>query len=144
MAHSGSCLCGAVTYTLDQAPTEAGACHCSMCRKWSGGVFIGFEAQPGAVTLTGEDHITRFASSEWGERCSCKTCGSSLFYRLTMPGPMHGVYHIGFGTLDDTRNVAFSGEIFIDHKPDTYDFAGQAPRMTEAEFMAMVAPPSED
>lgn len=143
MEKTGSCLCGAVTYTLRDAPTETGACHCNMCRKWSGGVFLGFEAQPDTVTLSGEEHLIRYASSEWAERCSCSKCGSSLFYRLTMPGPMNGVYHIGFGTLDDTSGVTFAGEIFIDHKPEAYAFAGDAPRMTEAEFMAMVAPPPE-
>ncbi len=141
MDKTGSCLCGAVTYTAKDIKPEAGACHCSMCRKWSGGVFIGVEAQPDQMTIEGEEHINRYPSSEWAERCSCSKCGSSLFYRLTMPGPMQGVYHIGFGTMDDQSGMTFAGEIFIDHKPDTYAFAGDAPRMTEAEFMAMYAPP---
>lgn len=144
MTKTGSCLCGAVSYTLGEGPSQAGACHCGMCRKWSGGVFIGFEVQPGGMTLSGEENLNRFASSDWAERCSCARCGSSLFYQLTMPGPMKGVRHVGLGTLDDTNGVAFQGEIFIDHKPDTYEFAGDAPRMTEAEFMAMYAPPEPE
>jgi hypothetical protein len=29
----GSCLCGAVTFTLAEAPNGATACHCTQCRK---------------------------------------------------------------------------------------------------------------
>ena len=41
MTHTGSCLCGAVTFTATELPDETGACHCQMCRKHSGGVFLG-------------------------------------------------------------------------------------------------------
>ncbi len=143
MEKTGSCLCGAVKYTIKDAKPEAGACHCGMCRKWSGGVFFAVEAQPDTVTLEGQDSLTRFASSDWGERGFCSACGSSLFFRITAPGPHHGVYHFGFGTFDDQSGVEMAGEIFIDRKPDTYSFAGNAPRMTEAEFLALYAPPAD-
>ncbi len=32
----GSCLCGAVRYTVDAEFTGANACHCSQCRRQSG------------------------------------------------------------------------------------------------------------
>ena len=82
--------------------------------------------------------IGTYTSSEWAERCFCKTCGSSLFYRLTMEGPMQGTHHFALGTLDDANGIAFEGEIFIDRKPDVYDFAGDHMRMTEAEFLASI------
>ena len=37
---SGGCLCGAVRFTAAPANHEVGACHCSMCRKWTAGPFL--------------------------------------------------------------------------------------------------------
>ena len=135
MAHSGSCLCGAVTYTLKARPETAGACHCSMCRKFSGGVYIAMTCQPDNITFTGQGQIGTYTSSTWAERGFCRTCGSSLYYRVTAEGPYEGTYHLAFGTLDDSKGMGFEGEIFVDQKPDLYDFVGNHSRMTEAEFM---------
>ena len=137
MSKTGSCLCGAVKYTVTSDITEAGACHCGMCRKWSGGINIAVEAKPDQVTFEGADNITTYASSEWGERCFCSTCGSSLYFRITMPGPHHGTYFFGMGTIDDPSGVTVTQEIFTDKKPAGYAFAGELEGMTEAEFMAM-------
>ncbi len=140
MSKTGSCLCGAVTYSLSQAPEDCGACHCSMCRSWTGGVFVAFMAAPETVELTGAENLTLFKSSEWAERASCSKCGSSLFYRVTAPGPEQGTYHMGLGTLHDASGVVLKQEIFIDEKPDAYAFANETSKMTGAEVFAMFAP----
>ncbi|SLN71526.1 Glutathione-dependent formaldehyde-activating enzyme [Roseovarius albus] len=141
MDKSGSCLCRAVSYTIKNASDTCGICHCDMCRKWSGGVYIGYSADADQVSFTGEDNITTYTSSEWAERGFCKNCGTSLFYRVTAPGPHHGQFHFGFGTLDDPSGVKVSEEIFIDQKPDSYSFAGKTKKMTAAEVFAAFAPP---
>jgi hypothetical protein len=107
-----------------------------MCRAWSGGVFLAVEVPEGGLEVSGTPKV--YKSSDWAERVFCGECGSSLWYRLTMPGPQHGTCHVGFGTLKDTDDMGFEGEIFVDRKPDSYSFAGNHKRMTEAEFMAMV------
>ena len=132
----GGCLCGAVTYKITHEVTQTGACHCDMCRAWSGGVFLAVEVPDGGLEVSGKPKV--YKSSDWAERVFCGECGSSLWYRLTMPGPQHGTCHVGFGTLKDTNDMGFEGEIFVDRKPDSYSFAGNHKRMTEAEFMAMV------
>ena len=139
MSKSGSCLCGAVKYTLKSEISEAGACHCGMCRKWSGGIYIGIQVAPEDISFEGAENITKFTSSDWAERGFCSTCGSSLFYRVTAPGPHEGTYHIGMGALDDTNGVTVTQEIFTDIKPEGYAFSGDLQGMTEAEVMAMFA-----
>ena len=39
--HTGSCLCGAVHYTISGDPMMAGHCHCIDCRKSAGTGHIG-------------------------------------------------------------------------------------------------------
>ncbi len=140
MSNTGSCLCGAVKYTLAKAPTDCGTCHCSMCRKWSGGAFVAFLAAAEDVSFDGAEHLRVFKSSDWAERASCEKCGSSLFYRVTAPGPEQGTYHMGLGTLDNANGVVMKQEIFIDEKPTGYAFAGDTAKMTGAEVFAMFAP----
>lgn len=79
------------------------------------------------------------------ERAFCTTCGSSVFYRLTAPGPMNGELHVGMGTLDEPSGIPLTEEIYIDRKPDGYSFSGEdRHQMTEAEVIAMFsAPPGE-
>ena len=141
---TGGCLCGAVRYRLGEAPTAFGACHCAMCRKFTGGVEFGLQVPPGGVTWEGEENIGTYASSDWAERGFCRICGSSLFWRLTAPGPMEGMLSLSAGSLDSMEGLSFDVEVYIDAKPDIYAFAGERRRMTEAEVMAMVAASAPD
>ncbi len=139
MARQGGCMCGAVRFEITSNINEAGACHCGMCRKFSGGVYVAFKVPVGGIRFASDTALGVFASSDWAERGFCKTCGSSLFYRVTAPGPMQGEMHMGLGTLDDANGVPLTGEIFIDLKPDGYAFANDTITMTEADVMAMFA-----
>jgi hypothetical protein len=136
---TGGCQCGAVRFELAQAPAEYGACHCSICRKVGGGVALSAMVHPGGATWTSSASLKTFASSEWAERGFCGECGSSLFWRLSAPGPMQGLMYLSVGALDDMGDMPMTSEVFIDHKPDSYDFAGERQRLTQAEVMAMVA-----
>ena len=139
MSKTGSCLCGAVTYRLHSDVSHAGACHCKMCRQWTGGINIAMHVAPGGISFDGEDNITKFTSSDWAERAFCKTCGSSLYYHVTAPGPHQGDYHVCIGTLDDADDVPVTEEIFIDVKPKGYALAGDMKQMTGEEVFALFA-----
>src|SRR5687768_16408905 len=70
---SGHCLCSAVKFTAEKVETHHHICHCGMCRRWAGGPVFGASAS--GVKFEGEEHITRYASSEWAERGFCSRCG---------------------------------------------------------------------
>lgn len=130
MSESGKCLCGAVTFTAEDVESHVHACHCSMCRGWTGGPMLAATAS--GVTFGGEEHIVRYDSSEWGARGFCGRCGSSLFFHLK-PADQ---YMISLGALDDQSRFTLAGEIFVDEKPAAYGFAGDHPRQTGEEFLA--------
>lgn len=132
--HSGKCLCGAVRYVAEVGETHYRACHCGMCRRWSGGPVLAVSVRE--IRFEGAENIKRFDSSDWAERGFCKVCGSNLFYRLKQADR----YSISAGTLDDETAFHLAGEIYVDHKPAGYDFAGDHPRLTEAEALAQFAP----
>lgn len=130
---TGRCLCGAVTYTAQRVDTGVHACHCSMCRRWTGGP--GFAASVGSVTFEGAEHVTRYDSSEWAERGFCNRCGSHLFYHLKAQDH----YVMWAGTFDEAAALRLAGEIFIDEKPAGYELAGEHPRLTGEQFIASLA-----
>ncbi len=130
----GQCLCGAVRFTVDTVDPHHHACHCGMCRRWSGGPL--FAMSTTGASFEGEENITVYDSSDWAERGFCRRCGTNLFYRLKQAGN----YVICAGTFDDSSLFKLVGEIFIDNKPDGYDFAGDHPRLTEAETIAKFSP----
>ncbi|MFC4256895.1 GFA family protein [Altererythrobacter xixiisoli] len=130
---SGQCLCGAVQFTAELANQETGACHCSMCRQWSGGVFLSVEAK--SVTLDQADRLTVYTSSEWAERCFCADCGSSLLWRTK--DQSH--YAVSVQALENGCAFPLTTQIFIDEKPAGYNFREKTADMTGAEVFAAFA-----
>ena len=127
---NGKCLCGEVRFEAEEVDAHIHSCHCSMCRNWSGVPLLAAAAK--SVKFEGESSITRYDSSEWAERGFCSKCGSNLFYRLKEPDH----YILCMGAFEDESAFELVGEIYVDEKPPGYNFAGEHPRQTGAEFMA--------
>lgn len=132
IAVSGKCMCGAVAFNAFIAEPHVGACHCNMCRKWGGGPFMEVDCGT-SVSYQGGENISLFSSSDWAERGFCSKCGSNLFYRLKESGQTM----MAVGLLDDDSGLALKGQVFIDEKPDFYNFAEETENMTGAEVFAM-------
>ena len=132
---SGKCLCGAVKLSAIPLELKVNACHCSMCRHWSGGVFMAVRCGE-SVKLSGNGSVGIFQSSEWGERVFCKQCGSSLMWRSR--DNKH--QNVSMQVFDNPQAFELTNQYFIDKKPDNYSFANDTNKMTEAEVMAMFAP----
>jgi hypothetical protein len=130
-ALSGRCLCGAVSFRIETAKRDVDVCHCSMCRRWSSGPFIGL-AHDGKVAFEGAENIGVYKSSEWGERGFCKVCGASLYWHLADSDH----YSFSAGALDDQSDLTLTQQIFIDEKPAYYDLANDTPKLTGEEAVA--------
>lgn len=134
----GRCLCGAVGVTVHSTAHDLSACHCDMCRRWTGVAFLSIGVAEDGLRLTGTDNVRSYSSSDWAERSFCATCGSTLWYRLK-PGWGPNDYYIAAGLLDDLSGLRLTSEIYIDHKPAAFAFTGPTTQMTEAEFLASFA-----
>lgn len=133
---NGSCLCGGVKVTIESEKDTFDACHCGMCRKWGGGPAFTVEGGKN-ISFEGESHISRYNSSEWAERGFCKNCGTHLFYRLKAVN----FYNFSLGLFDEADSFKFQTQIFIDSKPNSYEFANNTNKMPEAEVIAKFASP---
>ena len=118
----GTCLCGAIE-VVAPAQHDVGLCHCSMCRRWSGGPMFAVHCDA-SVRFVGATP-TAYRSSDWAERGFCATCGTHLFYHL-LPSDE---YILPAGLFQDEL-FRLTGQIFIDEKPDFYALANDTPTMT--------------
>jgi hypothetical protein len=134
----GSCLCGAVHVSANTMSNKVGACHCSMCQKWTGGPLMAVDCGSD-VSFQGEENVGVFNSSEWAERGFCKKCGSHLFYRLKESNR----YFMPVGLFDVGEEWIFDHQVFIDQKPEYYCFSNETQNLTGAEVFAMFAPATE-
>ncbi len=131
----GQCLCGACKVTITPAEDHMHACHCDMCRAWTGSTMMAVRAGGDAVEVTGP--VRTRPTSDWAERAWCDDCGSGLYYHVTAEGPYHDNYHVSSGLFPDAGGLKLTGELFTDKRPSGYAFAGELKGMTEAEVMAM-------
>jgi hypothetical protein len=86
----------------------------------------------GSVKIEDASQVSAYRASAWGERCFCKTCGSTLFWR--MQDGTHSV--VAAQLFENPEQFAFASEIFTEDQPGNYAFANATKRMTGREFMA--------
>lgn len=128
---TGKCLCGAVKVIAKTMSTHVGACHCSMCRKWTGGPLLAVDCKSD-VEFEGKENVSVYNSSEWAERAFCSKCGTHLYYRLKE----QDLYIMLAGLFDTDARLHFDHQIFIEEKPEYYSFANETKNMTGEEVIA--------
>ena len=123
----GQCLCGAVRFhgTL-KLGRGVGLCHCGQCRRWASGPFMAVRFQ-GGVDFDDDEALGWYRSSDHGERGFCTRCGSSLFWRAPGAGADMA---ISVSALPEEHGLTIMEHIWVDDKPDWYDFADDTPRLT--------------
>lgn len=79
--YEGSCMCGAVRFSVTGAPEAMGYCHCESCRQWSAAPLNAFSLwKPEAVQVTaGKDNIGSYSKTPNSLRKWCLTCGGHVF-----------------------------------------------------------------
>ena len=112
--HTGSCLCGGVAYEVSGPLRDIIACHCEQCRKTSGHHVAATNAPEEALTITNDETLAWYVSSDAAERGFCTRCGGNLFWRRKGSGTIS----IFAGTLDDTSDLTLKRHIFVKDKAD--------------------------
>ncbi|WP_163714110.1 GFA family protein [Mangrovibacterium lignilyticum] len=81
MKHTGSCLCGAVTFEIEGDFQSLFLCHCSRCRKDTGSAHAAnlFSTTASIQWLSGEDKVKTYRLPESRHaKAFCTECGSAL------------------------------------------------------------------
>jgi hypothetical protein len=125
--HTGSCLCGAVSFQVNAALNPPDACHCQQCRKQSGHFWASTDVPRAALTIFGEDRLTWYLSSEKVRRGFCRDCGSFLFW-----DPVgRATTAIAMGAFDTPTQTRLHMHIYVADKGDYYDIADGLPQSAQ-------------
>ncbi len=121
---TGSCLCGAVTFSVAGALPPPNACHCSQCRRQSGHYWASSDVPREALAITGAERLTWFQSSATVRRGFCATCGSFLFWDPAGRAKIA----VAMGAFDAPTGTQLALHIFVADKGDHYDIADGLPQ----------------
>jgi hypothetical protein len=131
---SGGCFCGAVRFEVSEI-FDAGYCHCSICRRFSGAPLSLFANAPGRAFRITAGKPKGFASSAVFVRYFCSTCGAPVFGRHPSP-PADGSDRVSFSvlSLDHPESVRPTAHIWCDSRLPHFDTADALPRLPQGEL----------
>jgi hypothetical protein len=122
--HKAACLCGAVRIEVAGPLKAPDACHCSQCRRVSGHYWASTNVKRDALTVTGEENVAWFRSSDKVRRGFCRTCGSVLFWE-----PLgKDVVAVAMGAFEAPTGTQLEIHIFTADKGDYYEIADGVPQ----------------
>jgi hypothetical protein len=109
---TGQCLCGAVRFAVDEPFVSSSICHCTNCKKISGGAgTVSGRTRTSAIRLlAGEEHVRTFQPVEGTAKSFCGVCGSNLFGG---GWPDSEWTSVRLSALDDPLDVRPEAHIFV-------------------------------
>jgi hypothetical protein len=108
---TGGCQCGAVRYALYAEP-DVGICHCGMCQKATGGLFLAAAGVPLAQFAWTKGEPAVFQSSSVAERGYCRDCGTPLFFRYLAKDQID----VTIGSLDDPAAARPTSQVGVESR----------------------------
>ncbi len=117
MSISGSCLCGAIRYTIQGRVKNVSCCHCSQCRKQTGLYYATTELPVSNLQIEGAENLADYRASEHATRQFCKTCGSAMFWRADGSDSID----VLAGTIDMPTGLRTRKHIHCADKADFYE-----------------------
>lgn len=108
----GGCLCGGVRFAVDAPLLHAGWCHCSRCRRRTGGpASAQARTAPGSLRIVrGAELVGSYRPADGFVKEFCSVCGSQLWSR----DPDHPeVVSVRLGAFDDDPGIRPSYRQFV-------------------------------
>ena len=131
--YTGSCLCGAVAFTVTPRDDEVLACHCKMCRRQTTHFLATVSAAAADLVFTEQRGLRWYKSSTAARRGFCGDCGSVLVWTDD-----HGNLGVSAGALDDDTGLHLKRNIYVADKGGYYDIPGDLPQSSGGD--AVTAP----
>ena len=125
---TGSCLCGAVQFSISGPLRSIVACHCGQCQRTHGHYAAYTRCLVDDLTMIREDGLKWYRSSESATRGFCGECGASLFWR---PAEGNDI-SVAAGSLDDVGELKLIGHIFCDDMTGYYTLEDELPKFPKS------------
>ena len=127
---SGTCLCGAVRYEVEDQFRYSLNCHCSNCRRATGAAFKPFAGiECGRFKIVGGADLLLIYGDDSAHDAHCGKCGS-LLYSLVREARF---VHVTLGTLVDSPSIRPTAHIFVGSKAPWYTIMDDLPQHEELQ-----------
>jgi hypothetical protein len=123
----GSCLCRAVSFTVELPSKWCAHCHCHDCRRSHAAAFVTwFCVPPERCTVrSGAEHLVWHPSSAAARRAFCARCGTKLFFEGDR---WPGERHVALAVMDDPIDRAPEANAYWDRHVPWLEDVGNLPR----------------
>ncbi|MDH4558979.1 GFA family protein [Pseudomonas sp. BN417] len=129
--HTGGCQCGQLRYTIEAPLDDVAHCHCSICRRTTGGIVTTWATVPLASFRWTAGTPAEYASSSNAVRYFCPRCGSQLaFFTQLAPDSLD----ITVATLDQPENAPADRHIWVTSKLPWLSLDPQLPEEDEEQL----------
>ena len=126
---TGGCLCGGVRYEITGPMRPVVACHCTECRRFSGGLWHASAMLRENLTIEDGGSLRWYNSSTWARRGFCVSCGASLFF----DSPERPYIGVAAGTLNDPTGLTHAVHIFTREAGDYYRLDDALPKHPDGQ-----------
>jgi hypothetical protein len=135
--YTGQCLCGTVTFEIDEIVGPFELCHCTRCRKSTGSAFaatVGAKAS-GFRIISGSDYIKTFELPIVEQppaytACFCSRCGSAV----PLADPAADWLEIPAGLFDTELPLNPERHIYIEYKATWESIRDDLPTFTKDQI----------
>lgn len=139
-ATEGGCFCGAVRFRVQGKPRYVNHCHCSMCRRCSGALFVSWATFDRAAFAWTHGQPRYLRSSRQARRGFCEKCGTALTWEAYRDGDHLGqTLDLSLGSLDDPNAFTPVEHIWAVDQARCLRFADGLPRRagdTKSDLLA--------
>jgi hypothetical protein len=113
---TGGCLCGGVRFEVDAPLVSAGWCHCTRCRRRTGGSpSAQARVAPGSLRLLqGEELLGAYRPADGFAKFFCSACGAHLWSQSPRD---EQVVSVRLGAFDDDPGIRPSYRQFTAYAP---------------------------
>lgn len=127
---TGSCLCGAFTYSVEGSFGEVRYCHCKQCRKGNGSAFsANARVNISQWKLDGPaEQVSEYEYKPGRLKAFCAKCGSPLYARVaSQPDSIR----VRLGGFDDVLDAKITGHAWVSSKAAWFEISDELPRHSQ-------------
>ncbi|MFC4860528.1 GFA family protein [Pseudomonas sp. MAHUQ-62] len=129
--HTGGCHCGQLRYTVEAPLNNVAHCHCSICRRTTGGIVTTWATVPLASFRWTTGTPAEYTSSATCIRYFCPHCSSQLAL-LTSLSP--STLDLTIATLDHPEAVPADRHIWVSSRLPWLHLDPQLPEEDEEQL----------
>ncbi len=126
---TGGCQCGDVRYALHTEPVSTDLCHCRMCQKAMGNLFMAVASVPREQLTWTAGAPATYQSSRIAERGFCAKCGTPLSFRY-LEGKRIGVTT---GSLDEPARARPTRQLGVESRVPWFHELSDLPATATAD-----------